>query len=59
MNAFTKFVRNFRATAGEDRTMRSFYGSVAQRVESGAPTYDESRKDFRAMRRATERTSMF
>jgi hypothetical protein len=59
MNKFTKFVRTFRAGAGEDRTMRSFYGAVAQRVDSGAPTYEESRRDFREMRRATERTSMF
>lgn len=59
MNAFTRFVRSFTGAAGEDRTMRSFYGAVAQRNESGAPTYDESRRDFREMRRASERSAMF
>jgi hypothetical protein len=39
--------------------MRTFYGSVAQRSETGAPTFEESRRDFREMRRVTERTAMF
>ena len=59
MNAFTKFMRSFTGVLGEDRTMRSFYGAVAQRSETGAPTFEESRRDFREMRRATERTAMF
>jgi hypothetical protein len=59
MNAFTKLMRSFTGVLGEDRTMRTFYGAVAQRSEIGAPTFEESRRDFREMRRVTERTALF
>ena len=59
MNAFSRLMKNFRNGLGQDRSMRSFYGSVAQKSESGAPTYDESLRDFSAMRKAADRTGLF
>lgn len=58
MDILKKVARSVRGYNSEG-SLQSFYGAIASRNHSGGPQYRESKRDYEAVRSATDRYMLF
>ena len=59
MNPISRLMRSIRGLNQSQGVTHSFYSGIVRRNSEGAPRYDETRRDYEAVRRNGERSGLF